>query len=650
MMKSGFPHLILGNKLVDAFLKCGSITDASKIFDEMPHRHIVTWNSMIASYIRHERSKEAISLYTRMVEEGVFPDEFTLSVVFKAFSDMGLLHGARIAHGRALVSGLDASNVFVASSLVDVYAKFGEMRDAHLVSDRIVGKDVVSFTALIVGYAQCGQDREALEVFTNMLKEGIKANEYTFSSILVTCGNLNLPINGKLIHNIIVKSGFESVIASQTSLLTMYSRCGLIDDSLEVFDGFLSPNQVTWTSLIVGLVQNGREETAFSKFRQMIIQSANPNSFTLSSVLRACSSIAMLEQGKQTHSIIMKFGLNRDKFTGAALIDFYGKCGIIQSAKLVFDRLSEFDAVPINSMIYSYAQNGCGYEAIELFHRMKDMVVEPNEVTIVSVLTACSNSGLIREGLQIFTSLKKKQNIELTRDHYACMVDLLARGGRLKEAEILIKQVKNPDVILWRTLLNACRIHGEIEMAKRATNRVLEIAPNDEGTHILLSNLYASTGDWSSVIGIKSTMREMKFKKNPAMSWIEVDRKIHTFMAGDDSNSRSKETHQMLERLIETVKKIGYVPDTRFVLQNMEEKEKEKSLYYHSEKLAIAFALCHTTDMASCIRLFKNLRVCGDCHSWIKYVSKAVGRDIVARDAKRFHHIRDGLCSCGDYW
>ncbi|GLU20249.1 hypothetical protein SLE2022_364590 [Rubroshorea leprosula] len=650
MITSGFPILNFGSKLVDGYLKCGSILDARKLFDEMPERHIVTWNSMIASYIGNKRSKDAIGIFRRMVLEGVFPDEYTFSSVFKAFSELDIERDGRRAHSLCVVLGVNASNAFVSSALVDMYAKFGKMRDARLVLDGAMEKDVVLFTALIVGYSQQGEDAEALEVFRCMINEGINANEYTFASVLIACGNLGDLGDGKLIHGLIVKMGFESAVASQTSVLTMYSKCGLIDESMKVFKQLAHPNQVTWTSLIVGLVQNGREEMALTKFRKMIRNSVNLNSYTLSSVLRACSSLAMIEEGRQIHAIVTKFGLDRDRYAGAALIDLYGKCGSTQLARLVFDSLMEVDVVSMNSMIYSYAQNSVGPEALDLFHMMKDMSLQPNDVTFVSVLLACNNAGLVEEGCQIFASMKNDYNIELSKDHYACMVDLLGRSGRLEEAEMLMKQVSNPDVVLWRTLLSACRIHGKVDMVERIKNRVLELAPEDGGTHVLLSNLYASKGNWNQVIEIKSTMKEMKVKKNPAMSWVDVDKEVHTFMAGDWSHPCSREIFEKLDELTEKVKILGYVPDTRFVLQDLDEDNKEKSLYCHSEKLALAFALWKTSNKTTPIRIMKNLRVCGDCHTWIKLVSKVVQREISARDAKRFHHFKDGFCSCRDYW
>lgn len=301
----------------------------------------------------------------------------------------------------------------------------------------------------------------------------------------------------------------------------------MVEDSIKVFNQLAYASQVTWTSFIVGLVQNGREEVAVSIFREMICCTISPNPFTLSSILQACSSLAMLEVGEQIHAINVKIGGGGNKYVGAALINLYGKCGNIDKARSVFDVLTELDVVSINSMIYAYAQNGFGCEALQLFERMKKLGLEPNGVTFISILLACNNSGLVEEGCQIFASIRNNHNIELTGDHFACMIDLLGRSRRLEEAAILIEEVRNPDVVLWRTLLNACRIHGEVQMAEKIMRKVLELAPEDGGTHILLTNLYASAGKWNHVIDMKSTIRVflvestirgLKLKKNPAMS------------------------------------------------------------------------------------------------------------------------------------
>ncbi|KAG9440186.1 hypothetical protein H6P81_020351 [Aristolochia fimbriata] len=535
MKSSGFDYLSFGNKLIDAYLKCGGIDEARNVFDEMPRRHIVTWNSLISAYIHSHRNEEALELYQKMLPEGVIPDEFTFSSVLKVFLNMGLPHEGRKAHGRLICLGLEVKNVFVGSALVNMYSSFGNLKNARLVLDQIVQKDVVLFTSLIVGCTQNGEDSEALEVFVNMINEGIKANEFTVASVLIASGNLAALCTGKVIHGMMIKFGFESVVASQTSLLTMYSKCGMADDSMKVFSQVVNPNLVTWTAVIAGLVQNSREAHALEMFCRMIRSSVNPNAFTISTVLRACSGLTALQEGNQIHAHTIKTGLDVSRFVVSALLDFYGKCGTIEMAKCIFDSLNEPDIVSINSMIYGYAQNGLGHEAIGLFDQITDWGLQPNETSFVCVLSACTNCGLLEEGKRIFSFLCSNSICGPTRDHYACMIDLLGRAGRLKEAEHLITQVKQPDLVLWRTLLSACKIHGDVEITKRAEKVVRENELVDEGTCVLISNIYASTGNWHEADKMKALMRQMKFKKGPGLSRVEVKWEKHNLVAGQES-------------------------------------------------------------------------------------------------------------------
>lgn len=650
MKESGFPDLSLGNKLIDCYLKCGSIEDAREVFEKMPSRHVVAWNSLISSYASCPTSWEALQLYRRMLVEKVVPDEYTMSSIVKAFVNMGLLHEGRQAHAHLLVFGLEATSSFLGSALVSLYTKCGSMREARLILDGTERKDMVLITSFIVGCTQNGEDREALETFIRMVNDGFLANEFAFSSVLIACGNLAEVRRGRQIHGLVIKCGYEFSVHAQTSLLTMYSNCRLIDNSLQVFGFFPNPNIFTWTAIITALVQNGREEYALCKFGCMISESVLPNCFTLSAVLSACSSLSMFQQGKQIHALSIKSGLDTNSFVGTALVDTYGKCGTITLAQSVFESLGDLQLVSVTSMIYGYAINGCGHEALKLFNRMLGLGLEPNNAIFTSVLLACSNSGLLSEGRKVFSLIKGKFNMVPTNDHYACMIDLLGRAGKLDEAENLTKEVGKPDLVIWKTLLSACKIHRNVEIAERAAKNVLKLDPEDAGTHILLSNIYASLENWDGVIKTKSSVRSLTLRKEPAMSWIELDREVHTFTAGDVSHPKHAEIQQELEELIIKARGLGYVPDTSFVLQNFDENEKVESLYYHSEKLAVAFGVLSSRENSSFIRILKNLRICGDCHSWIKFVSIITGIEIIVRDIKRFHHFKDGACSCRDYW
>ncbi|KAG6520076.1 pentatricopeptide repeat-containing protein At5g65570-like [Zingiber officinale] len=651
MTMSGIPPLSLGNKLIDVYLKCGAIHDARQVFDAIPKPHIVSWNAMLSSYVRSQRSHEALSLYKRMLAEGVAPDEFTFSTVYKAFTDLDLVALGAAAHAHLIVSGVDATNPFVGSSLVDMYAKSGRLADARMVYDRVHNKDVILATALVVGYSHNGEHGDAIKLFQEMIKERIFPNDFTFASILIACGNMEDLRKGLYVHGVMVKMGFKLGCSSHTSLLTMYSRCGLIDDALKVFHTVPNPNTITWTSIIGCLVCNHREEVALSMFGNMLSQSFRPNAFTLSTALRACSALALFEQGKLVHALAIKVGFDSSQFVCAALIDTYGKCGQIAKARIIFDDLPELDVASSNCMINVYALNGHGVEALRIFEMMKVQGLKPNDATFVGVLSSCSNAGLLDEGRQVFSFITNHYDKGPSIDHYGCMVDLLGRAGKLEEAEGLLTKIKNPDKVLWRSLLSACKIHGRLDLAKRVARNILELDAGDNGTYILMSNIYASLGQWEEVMRMKSTIRRIKVKKDPAMSWIELDREFHSFMAGDMDHPKAKEIYTELEKLITRTKELGYVPNTKYVLQEMDEVEKERSLYCHSEKLAVAFGVmnshgkCHKP-----ITIFKNLRVCGDCHSWIKLVSIVVGKQIIARDSKRFHHFKDGLCSCNDYW
>ncbi|CAN6482378.1 unnamed protein product [Victoria cruziana] len=649
MVRTGFPYLKLSIKLIDMYLKCGCIEDARKLFNKMPPQHVVPWNAMVSAYAQHGCGQEALRLFVMMHFSNVAPDEFTFTSVFKACANLGYARGGRVAHGQMVVSGL-RTNVFVGSAIIDLYVKCSRVDDARLVFDRINERDVILWTALIVGYVQNEKDEEALNLFGEMVRGGMKPDDYTVASVLIACGNLLALREGIQIHAVTIKEALELNSSSRTSLLSMYAKCGSVGDSLKIFNGMTDANVVSWTAMITGLVENQQEEDALSLFHKMTSFSIRPNQFTFSVALRACAGVSLFTEGKQIHVLITKTGLDTDKFVAAALVDMYGKCGCIRMALLVFNNgLLEKDAVLFNAMISGYAQNGYGLEALQLFEEMKQFGIIPNSATFVGLLSACSNAGMLQEGRKIF-HLMSTLGIVFSRDHYGCMVDLLGRAGQLEEAEKLIHSMPmGPDAVIWRTLLNACKIHGEIGKGHRAAESVFRLVGEDDGTHVLLSNIYASASNWTEVARIKRRMRNIGLKKDPALSWIEVNHKIYVFVAGDQSHPRNKEIYAKLDELIVETKGLGYVPDTSFVLQDLDDKAKESSLYYHSEKLAIAFGvLCIPHGIP--LRLFKNLRVCGDCHSWIKITSIVVQREIIARDAKRFHHFKNGICSCGDYW
>jgi pentatricopeptide repeat protein len=346
----------------------------------------------------------------------------------------------------------------------------------------------------------------------------------------------------------------------------------------------------------------------------------------------------------------MEAGLGTDLWVGNALIDMYAKCGSLLAAHEVFDAMHDRDEVSWNTLIGGLAQHGCGKQALEVFEQMKCAGVQPNEVTFVGVLSACSRAGLVDEGHHYFSSLCETHGITPTDAHYGCMVDLLGRAGNLNEAEEFIEKLPFEAVpAIWGALLGACRIHGNVKLAEHAGEYCLKLEPQNAGVYVLLMHIYAAAGMWDGVARVRNTMKERGVNKELGRCWIEVNKRMHSFVVEDRTHPQSEVIYAEVDRLVKQIKEAGYVPDTRFVMHDVDEQHKEKAICYHSEKLAIAYGLLSTTP-GTPIRIFKNLRVCTDCHTASKFISKIVGREIVARDANFFHHFKDGVCSCGDYW
>lgn len=382
----------------------------------------------------------------------------------------------------------------------------------------------------------------------------------------------------------------------------------------------------------------------------MQLADVKPNSVTLVSVLLACAHLASQKQCKLIHGYIIKGGFNSNLVIVTALIDTYANCGILEVAHQLFDQMSEKNVVSWSAMIAAYGMHGLGEEAISLFHQMQMTGILPNHITFVSLLSACSYSGLVLEGRQYFNSMVQYYCIVPRVVHYACMVDLLGRAGHLHEAWDLIKTMPlEPGASVWGALLGACRVHCNIELGQYAAEQLFELEPKNAGCYVLLANIYAAAGRWEDVARVRTMMKDRAVKKTPGYSCTEVNNRVHAFVMGDRSHPQSKEIYEMLETLERKMEAVGYVPDTNFVLHDVEEEVKESMLSTHSEKLALAFGLISTSP-GTPLWITKNLRICGNCHSVTKLISKIAMREIYMRDANRFHYFKDGMCSCKDYW
>eukprot|EP01018_Ginkgo_biloba_P028587 Gb_09704 [translate_table: standard] len=650
IIKTGLDSdVFVGSSLVDMYAKCGKIVDACQVFDQVPNQDVVSWNGMITGFVQNGYREEGLKLLSQMQLTGIQPNNFTFASVLRACASLtDLEQGKQVhAHIHKIAFQLDAD---VGIALIIMYAKCRSIDDAFLVFKNMTERGLVAWTAIIAGYSQNEHGEEALKLFCQMHQAGIKPNQFTFASALSACASLAALERGEAVHAHIFKTGFESDVFAASALVDMYAKSGTMSNAQKVFKKMAERNIVSWNVMIAGYVQHGYVEEALKLLCEMQLAGMKMDGFTFSGVLEGCASLAALENGMQIHAHIIKTGFQSELQVGSALVDMYAKSGSLVDAQKVFDKMPEHDAVSWSTIITGCAQHGHGKEAFELFEQMQQAGMKPDCITFVGILSACSHGGHVDKGLRYFDSMSQDHGIIPQMEHYACMVDILCRAGRLGEAEEFINKMPfEPGILVWRTLLAACRVNGNMDLGKRATECILALEPQDAAAYVLLSNIYAAAGRWDDVVNERKMMKYRGVKKQPGRSWIEVKNKIHAFVARDRSHTQTEEIYVKLEELMGQIKGAGYVPDTNFVLHDVEEEQKEQYLFYHSEKLAIAFGLI-STPPGKPIRIVKNLRVCGDCHSATKFISKIVEREIIVRDNNRFHYFKGGLCSCGDYW
>nr|XP_034591874.1 pentatricopeptide repeat-containing protein At5g44230 [Setaria viridis] len=420
----------------------------------------------------------------------------------------------------------------------------------------------------------------------------------------------------------------------------------------EVFARCPVKDMVAWTAMVTGYAQNAMPVKALEAFEQMAATGIAIDEVSLTGAISACAQLGAERRAAWVQEIAERNGFGRNVVVGSGLVDMYAKCGLIDKACEVFEEMQEKNVYTYSSMIVGLASHGRANDAIALFNNMVSRAyVEPNHVTFIGVLTACSHAGMVKEGRYYFAQMKDRYGVLPSADHYACMVDLLGRSGSVIEALDLVKSMTvEPHSAVWGALLGACRIHGNTAVAKVAAEHLFKLEPEGMGNYVLLSNTLASAGEWDEVSKVRKLMRNRRLKKDPAVSWFEgQDGLVHQFFAGDNTHPRTNEIKKALLELVEKLKLAGYVPNLSSIVYNVSEKEKERLLMGHSEKLALSFGLL-TLGSRSTIRIVKNLRICEDCHLFMRLVSKVEPINIIVRDNMRFHHFKDGECSCSGFW
>jgi len=535
--KMGFiPNTFLHNTLVNMYAKCGSLSEARRVFDQMPERDVFSWSVMITAYARHGNALQALALFHQMQRAGIKPNQFTFSSVLSVCAKLKALEEGVDIHLEIIRSGFQ-SDVSVSNALVDMYSKCGSIEKARDLFDKICQRNVVSWNAMIAGYAQNGRAAEALQLFQKMQHEGVQLDSKSFACVLPACAALASLEQGLEIHEQSRRSGFEIDVFVGSALVDMYVKCGSVEKARDVFDKMPQRNRVSWTAIIAGYAQNGQGVEALKLFKQMRVAGVNPDEKTFAIVLPACASLAALEQGMEIHEEIIRSGFQSNAFVMSALIDMYAKCGNIDKSQYLFDQMQQPDIIAWTAIIAAYSMHGYGNDALKLFEQMQQSGMNPNHVTLVCVLSACGHAGLVDEGIQYFHSMKEYYHLTPEMEHYCCMVDLLGRAGHLGEAEEFINRMPiKPDATVWGCLLASCRIHNNIELGEPVAEHIFELDPRSAAPYVLLSNIYASTGRWDDIENVRKKMKERNVIKMPGCSWIEVKENVHTFLVGDRSH------------------------------------------------------------------------------------------------------------------
>jgi pentatricopeptide repeat protein len=530
-------------------------------------------------------------------------------------------------------------------------------------------------------YCQNGHYDDALRLFEDMKSSDMKPDSVILCAVLSACGHAGNLSYGRTIHEFVKDNGLAIDSHLQSALINMYANCGAMEFAREIYDGLPLKNMIVstamlsgyaklgmvkdarfvfdqivekdlvcWSAMISGYAESDQPQEALKLFNEMLQQRIEPDHITMLSVISACSHVGTLVHAKWIHTYADRNGFGRALSVNNALIDMHAKCGNLVKAREVFENMPRKNVISWSSIINAFAMHGNADSAIKLFHRMKEENIMPNGVTFIGVLYACSHAGLVEEGQKLFSSMINEHGISPTLEHYGCMVDLHCRANNLRKAIELIETMPfAPNVIIWGSLMSACQVHGEVELGEFAAKRLLELEPDHDGALVVLSNIYAKEKRWNDVGLIRKSMSYKGISKEKASSRIETNNEVHMFMMADRYHKQSDEIYEKLDEVVGQLKLVGYKPSTSGILIDLEEEDKKDLVLWHSEKLAVCYGLIRRSK-ESCIRIVKNLRICEDCHSFMKLVSKVYEIDIVVRDRTRFHHCSGGSCSCRDYW
>ena len=515
ILRTGFlgKDIAIGTALVDMYAKCGALAKAQQVFDVLPIQNTVSWNVLISGYCQHGHCEEALKCFQEMRCQGVSPNSITFACVLKICGKLGAVEKGKNIHQEILREGYLENNSTLGNALVEMYAKCGDLGKAQDIFDDLIVLDVIGFTSLITGYGQHGYGDKALKCLEHMRSKGLSPDAMAFTCILKACGSMGAAETGKEIHADIVKEGLlvhDSVLGN--ALVDMYAKCGALAMAQQVFDEISIRDIVSWTSLISGYGRHGLGEETLNCFQRMQLEGLYPNAVTFVCLLQTCGSLGAMEKGKEIHTELVKEGLlEKDGMLGNALVDMYCKCGAIVKAEEVFHKLPNRGVVAWTALIAGYSHVG-RYDAVfNSFNKMIGEGVEPNMITFLVVLSACSSSGLVDEGQMYFETMTSGYCIAPTIQHYTCMIDLFGRGGHFDKAVSMVGRMPSIDYLpAWLALLGACQKWGNLMLGRLAFEHSIRLDEKCAVAYDLMSTIYLAAGMQEDSAIVESMRMENK--------------------------------------------------------------------------------------------------------------------------------------------
>ncbi|KAG9448011.1 hypothetical protein H6P81_014139 [Aristolochia fimbriata] len=523
-IKSGFMlDFFVGSALVDMYTSFGMTSEAYESFLGIKDKNSICFDAMIAGFVCDLNYKSAIDLFSKMRGNGLVPSCSTLNNVLGACVNLDMVEEGQAIHC-LMVKSLGLSNLDTGNAILEMYANGRKIAEAFKVLKKMEAPNEFSWTTIISACNDSERPHEALKLFHDFHSSAcIRPSQFTLVAIVQACTRLVSLDQGKQVHGYITRLGFESDSFIGSSLIGMYAKCKRISDASLVFSNTSKRDLVLWSSIIAALTQHGRAEEALKHFIEYHNYGFAIDEPILTTCFAACAVLAVVDKGKCVHAVTVKTGFELDIHVGCAIIDMYCKCGCIRDARMVFNNIKDQNVISWTAMVHGYAQHGLAKEALDLFNEMKVTGMEPDAVTFIGVLSACSRVGFVREGWHYFNAMESEYGLDRTINHYACMVDLLGRAGHMEDAEQLIDRAPfQSKTTLWRTLLGACCKHGNMKMGKRIAEVLIKVEPNEPSNYVLLSNLHASACGWERSTQIRENMKDFGMTKGPGCSWIEV--------------------------------------------------------------------------------------------------------------------------------